>query len=429
MNQTLKESEKVVSPTQTSLGASPTETSCGSSERFSKRDTPDTRELVSPEKKSFKGSGDSVHGRSQSDDHGKRPAPTSEEKLSPEKKTLKVNDDPEEPVVPRSLFAESPAKLENPEKSESLPELKVAEPKPVEKTPEQLMLAQALEQIQALSNKVLQLESEKNKSLKVQKVPVANPQNKKEKALSSAPSSDEGSKLTSPDHTPVGSDDDSKDDGKEKSDGEKSQELMTFPNGSRVISHDALRMRLRRLVEVKPKTKKCHVDEATREQYSKGGEDREWLEIALMEAIQKVGAENRKHKALRDQKVEAIKVDKMKEITEEGHTPVLPELVQFMDKVHGKMMLVQTNLGKLEIEGDVAANPATKELMKDWDAVRLNLKQVFQSLAEVKADMTIGSADAAESEKFTWLHLYLTWVSIYLGFSIANFNRIQEKNP
>ena len=40
---------------------------------------------------------------------------------------------------------------------------------------------------------------------------------------------------------------------------------------------------------------------------------------------------------------------------------VLPELVQFMDKVHAKMMLVQTHLGKLEIEGDGATNPATKE--------------------------------------------------------------------
>lgn len=143
---------------------------------------------------------------------------------------------------------------------------------------------------------------------------------------------------------------------------------------------------------------------------------------------------------------------------------VLPEVVQFMDKVHGKMMLVQTNLGKLEIEGDGAANPATKEpgphfnyysckcwdssnpefmsnqgptsklshglqprLMKDWDSVRLNLKQVFQSLAEIKADMTIGDSDAAESEQFTWLHLYLTWIAIYLGFRIANLNRIQEK--
>lgn len=309
MNQTLKESQKVASPTQTSLGASPTETSkgtsptetsMGSSERPSKRDTPDTLEMLSPEKKSLKGSGDSVDGQSQSDDHGKRPAPTSEEKLSPEKKTLKVglqNDSQDEPVVPRSLFVESPAKLQNPEKSKSLPEPKVDEPKPVDKTPEQLMLAQALEQIQALSNKVLELESEKNKSLKVQGVPVATPQNKK--PLSSTPSSEEGSKFTSPGPTPVGSDDDSKDDGKEKSDGEKSQELMIFPNGSRVISHDALRMRLRRLVEIKPKTKKCHVDEATREQYSKGGEDREWLEIALMEAIQKVGVENRKHKALR----------------------------------------------------------------------------------------------------------------------------------
>ena len=66
-------------------------------------------------------------------------------------------------------------------------------------------------------------------------------------------------------------------------------------------------------------------------------------------------------------------------------------------------------------------------LMKDWDSVRLNLKQVFQSLAEIKADMTIGDSDAAESEQFTWLHLYLTWIAIYLGFRIANLNRIQEK--
>ena len=74
MNQTLKESEKVASPTQTSLGASPTETSkgtsptetsMGSSERPSKRDTPDTLEMLSPEKKSLKGSGDSVDGQSQ----------------------------------------------------------------------------------------------------------------------------------------------------------------------------------------------------------------------------------------------------------------------------------------------------------------------------------------------------------------------------
>ncbi|CAK9067189.1 unnamed protein product [Durusdinium trenchii] len=58
-------------------------------------------------------------------------------------------------------------------------------------------------------------------------------------------------------------------------------------------------MRLRRLCEQKPKTKKCHVDEKTREQYTRGGEDREWLEIALVEAIQKVGPDRSQHKKLK----------------------------------------------------------------------------------------------------------------------------------
>ena len=64
---------------------------------------------------------------------------------------------------------------------------------------------------------------------------------------------------------------------------------MEFPNGLKMLSQDALRMRLKRLCEVKPKSKKCHVDQATREQYEQGGEAREWLEIALVEALQKVG--------------------------------------------------------------------------------------------------------------------------------------------
>ncbi|CAK9040641.1 Uncharacterized protein SCF082_LOCUS23584 [Durusdinium trenchii] len=58
-------------------------------------------------------------------------------------------------------------------------------------------------------------------------------------------------------------------------------------------------MRLRRLCEQKPKTKKCHVDEKTREQYVRGGEDREWLEIALVEALQKVGPDRSQHKKLK----------------------------------------------------------------------------------------------------------------------------------
>lgn len=65
------------------------------------------------------------------------------------------------------------------------------------------------------------------------------------------------------------------------------------------MSHDALRMRLRRLCEVKPRTKKCHVDAATHEQYNRGGEGREWLEIALTETLEKLGDDKNCHKKLR----------------------------------------------------------------------------------------------------------------------------------
>lgn len=55
----------------------------------------------------------------------------------------------------------------------------------------------------------------------------------------------------------------------------------------KVLGHDALRMRLRRLVEVKPNGK-CHVDQTTRDDYQ-NPERREWLEMALLQAIKKFG--------------------------------------------------------------------------------------------------------------------------------------------
>ena len=60
---------------------------------------------------------------------------------------------------------------------------------------------------------------------------------------------------------------------------------------SKVLTQDALRMRLKRLCEKKAKSKKCHVDDQTHEQYSAGGPQREWLEMALLEALQTVGPE------------------------------------------------------------------------------------------------------------------------------------------
>ena len=52
-------------------------------------------------------------------------------------------------------------------------------------------------------------------------------------------------------------------------------------------------MRLRRPCEKKAKSKKCHVDDATHEMYVKGGQDREWLEIALLECLQKIGNDSK----------------------------------------------------------------------------------------------------------------------------------------
>ena len=62
---------------------------------------------------------------------------------------------------------------------------------------------------------------------------------------------------------------------------------------TKTISHDALRMRLRRLCEKKAKSKRCHVDDETHAQYNRGGSDREWLEMALLETLQKVGKDRR----------------------------------------------------------------------------------------------------------------------------------------
>ena len=57
---------------------------------------------------------------------------------------------------------------------------------------------------------------------------------------------------------------------------------------SKVLGADALRMRLRRLTETKS-TGKTWVDEKTQADYKAGGERREWLEIALLEALKKHG--------------------------------------------------------------------------------------------------------------------------------------------
>ena len=54
------------------------------------------------------------------------------------------------------------------------------------------------------------------------------------------------------------------------------------------------------MCEVKAKTQKCHVDSKTHEMWKNGGESREWLEIALTETLDKLGAAGKgQHKKLR----------------------------------------------------------------------------------------------------------------------------------
>lgn len=53
------------------------------------------------------------------------------------------------------------------------------------------------------------------------------------------------------------------------------------------------------MCEVKPRTGKCHVDTETNQQWKRGGESREWLEIALAEAMENLGVEKNQHKKLR----------------------------------------------------------------------------------------------------------------------------------
>ena len=50
-------------------------------------------------------------------------------------------------------------------------------------------------------------------------------------------------------------------------------------------------MRLKRLCQKRGSKGACHVDDSVHEDWASGGEKREWLEIALLEAIKQVGSD------------------------------------------------------------------------------------------------------------------------------------------
>ena len=65
------------------------------------------------------------------------------------------------------------------------------------------------------------------------------------------------------------------------------------------ISPDALRMRVRRLCEKKV-SGRCNVTPEIREDYLAGGEAREIIELALLEALAKHGVQRSSYKKVKD---------------------------------------------------------------------------------------------------------------------------------
>ncbi len=223
----------------------------------------------------------------------KRGVPESTEKVSPEKKLLRT-DLPSPPIEPRQLQLDNVSvtaddrKKESPQLPKPVSPQALPSPSPVPvptETSQPDVLASLQKALDKIEKLEIELEHQKNKQLG----PVVS-ETTPNRGLSGTPSSAITSKTGALDD---GSDSDENGNEAEGSD------LMKFPNGQKLMTHDALRMRLRRLCEVKAKSKKCHVDSETAEQYRRGGEGREWLEIALVEALQKVGPDSRQHKKLR----------------------------------------------------------------------------------------------------------------------------------
>lgn len=239
----------------------------------------------------------------------KRSVPPTQEKISPVKKASRSDLPDSDSVALGSAMdsntgtaQETPIPKAGEQVAESEAPQPASLPAPVHNTdPVDALLQKALDRISQLESKLAEQVTASQKGCVVTTAPSPSPivtPAPKHKHLSPSTSSVLGSDPTPPvgkTAADPGSDDVEDDDADDADDAD----VIRFPNGAGSMSHDALRMRLRRLCEQKPKTKKCHVDEKTREQYTRGGEDREWLEIALVEAIQKVGPDRSQHKKLK----------------------------------------------------------------------------------------------------------------------------------
>lgn len=209
---------------------------------------------------------------------------------------IDFDQEPQAPV-PESL----PTGSEVPTEKAPKPAATQTAPSPVDvnagkETKEQELLRKALERIGQLECQLSAMQKPTENKLALIDPHVATPQNKLREDLVS-PGTSGTCTTTVAESTPR--EETEADEEPTEPERGASDDLFEFPNGTKTMTHDAIRMRLRRLCEVKAKSKRCHVDEETVEQYKRGGESREWLEIALVEALQKIGPDNRCHKKLR----------------------------------------------------------------------------------------------------------------------------------
>eukprot|EP00435_Cladocopium_sp_Y103_P044037 s333_g12.t1 len=136
---------------------------------------------------------------------------------------------------------------------------------------------------------------------------------------------------------------------------DENDEPIQYPDGTKVLGVDALRMRLRRMCEVKG-TGKCWVDEQTKKDYKEGGERRQWLEMALLEQwkynsdIEEFFVEDE------ETDVTSAAAPKGPRTFEDGseqnelrpNPEVMPDLERFMETMNGKMSTIYEMIETLE---------------------------------------------------------------------------------
>ncbi|CAE7840509.1 unnamed protein product [Symbiodinium microadriaticum] len=210
--------------------------------------------------------------------------------------------------------------------------------------------------------------------------------------------------------------------GKEANADDDSSAAIITPDGTPVISHDALRMRLKRLCE-KKKSGRCWVPDAIREEFESGGEYREVLELALLECIKQLGEEDCKiHAKMKEtSKIRRSDLDKQTRATEEDFdaplgldmegaaaaeqsasgdvAKVKSEINRYLTQVNGKIDSIVKMMGQLVPPYNPDPNEQTGMLHDELEAVRKELEVQHGKLACLLGSLGMENVDDTGIQK------------------------------